>query len=222
MDYHSCGRVIFMSSIISSYTDMDIYKYIKKIRSLISQVTVRAVKFPRLRYVMHLKILCSQWLGLLTFIFSIGKPWNNQSDITCGRVFLSIISSCDSWKLYSKTLFHRWCPTVISRLDTSTLVPKANVVSSDSYMAAYRIFRGKLNAHQVSTSLEITVGHHLWKSVFEYNFQLWSWKLYSKTLFHRWCPTVISRLAVVFYISIFQRAVNNHCGGEIFEHRFWL
>ena len=44
-------------------------------------------------------------------------------------------------------------------------------------------------------SLEITVGHHLWKSVFEYNFQLYSWKLYSKTLFHRWCPTVISRLA---------------------------
>ena len=35
------------------------------------------------------------------------------------------------------------------------------------------------------TSLEITVGHHLWKSAFEYNFQLHSWKLYSKTLFHR-------------------------------------
>ena len=45
----------------------------------------------------------------------------------------------------------------------------------------------------VYTSLEITVGHHLWKSIFEYNFQLYSWKLYSKTLFHRWCPTVISR-----------------------------
>ena len=43
-------------------------------------------------------------------------------------------------------------------------------------------------------SLEITVGHHLWKSVFEHNFQLYSWKLYSKTLFHRWCSTVISRL----------------------------
>ena len=48
-------------------------------------------------------------------------------------------------------------------------------------------------------SLEITVGHHLWKSVFEYNFQLWSWKLYSKTLFHRWCPIVISRLALFPY-----------------------
>ena len=34
-------------------------------------------------------------------------------------------------------------------------------------------------------SLEITAGHHLWMSVFEYNFQLYSWKLYSKTLFHR-------------------------------------
>ena len=49
-------------------------------------------------------------------------------------------------------------------------------------------------------SLEITVGHHLWKSVFEYNFQFYSWKLYSKTLFHRWCSTVISRLE---YLSFF-------------------
>ena len=50
------------------------------------------------------------------------------------------------------------------------------------------------------SSLEITVGHHLWKSVFEYNFQLHSWKLYSKTLFHRWCPTVISRLGCWFHL----------------------
>ena len=50
---------------------------------------------------------------------------------------------------------------------------------------------GKKEEEHISSKLNkvlqipsLTVEHHLWKSVFEYNFQLESWKLCSKKLFH--------------------------------------
>ena len=59
-------------------------------------------------------------------------------------------------------------------------------------------------------SFEITVGHHLWKSVFEYNFQLSQLEIILKNALHRWCPTVISRLVHRWCtgIPLFSRLAN--------------